>query len=455
MNRTATVGAIKRIGEQLISAGLITKEQLGEALIEQKRTGAKVVATLVALGHIDQLTFLNFLAKQPGIASIDLAGYCIPQELIALIPVEFARKHEVVPMDRMGSDLTVGMACPLDVRVIDELAAMTGLRVRALLVATEAVRLVLDRYYPVADPEARITPDVSGLSTAHSLAEVVLDQVTTSLTFESVMALVRSISGLPALPDTVRRVQETVEDPAMGARDVAEVLKGDPALAAKVISLANAPAHGFKHRVDSVENATALLGLREVYSVSIAAAVVDSFGASSHFDYTAFWRRSVTCGNLAKILARTSGFKERDGVFAAGLLHDIGRAVFAEVAAIPYATINHKATDDAVIADEHESFGIAHPEVGYVVARNWGLPDALCEAIRFHHCPERANTSREFVSLVALASQLGEHLEMPDTVSIEMCTARCEPILQALNIDSDQLSGILDVARALRNATPD
>ena len=447
MEKAVAPGAKLRIGEQLIREGLITSAQLQEALLEQKRTGAKIVATLVSLGHIQQHAFLNFLARQPGMASIDLSGYCIPPELIALIPAEFARRHEVVPMDRMGADLTVGMTCPLDIRVIDELAAMTGMRVRALLVATDAVRLVLDRHYPEASaPEDAV---VAGAS-----PELVLDQVTTGLTFESVMALVRSLAALPALPDTVHRVQEAVADPGKGAREVADILKGDPALAARVISLANAPAHGFKHRVDSVENATALLGLREVYGVVVAAAVVEQFNGAARFDYTAFWRRSVSCGNIAKILACSCGSNAGAGVFAAGLLHDIGRAVLAEVAPVPYGALNQRLTDDHLIVAEHEAFGIAHPEVGYVVARNWGLPAALCESIRFHHGPERARESMEMVNLVALAARLGDHLEYPEAIPMEACVTRCEGLLLALGINPDQLTGILDVARALRNAVP-
>jgi HD-like signal output (HDOD) protein len=471
MTTQATTGVRPRIGEQLVRAGLITREQLEQALAEQKRTGAKIVATLVTLGHIEQRTFLNFLAKQPGIASIDLSGYCIPSELLAIIPAAFARKHEIVPMDRMGKELTVGMACPLDVCVIEELSGMTGLRVRALLVSTDAIRLVLDRYYPELPVEesaktvaaaAEPAPAVSTLAEARPAeagtaearpAEAVIAQVTLGMTFDCVMTLVRAVSTLPALPDTVRRVQEAVENPVLGARDVAEILKGDPALAAKIISLANAPVHGLRHRVDSIEGATALLGLREVYSVTLAAAVVDSFGQSAHFDYNGFWRRSITCGTIAKVLARSCGMKETGGVFAAGLLHDLGRVVFAEIAPVQYGALDLAIADDAIIQLEHNVFGIAHPEVGYIVARDWAFPAPLSEAIRFHHAPERAAEAADTVRLVALAAILTDHLELPDVVTWEVCHEHGAAVLSALGINDEQVIGILDIARALRNAS--
>ena len=455
MNDTITLGAPIRIGEQLIREGLITPEQLQQALEEQQRTGGKIVANLVKLGHIDQRTFLNFLSRQPGVASINLAGYCISRDLLSLVPADFARKHELIPMDKMGAYLTVGMACPLDTALIRDLEDSTGLRVRALLVAPEAIHVALDKYYP-RDPDSDPAGAAGdGSDPSRPAGNAALQQIAMTLTFEGVMTLVRAVSSLPAMPDTVQRVQAAVSDPDKGARDVAEILKSDPALAAKVISLANAPAHGFKHRVESIENATTLVGLREVFAMTLAAAIVDRFDTSTTFDYANFWRRSVTCGNLAKILDRASRNKIGTDVFVAGLLHDIGRAVFAEVAPAPYGALDHDTVDEILIAAEHHTFGIAHPEVGYIVARNWNLPAALAETIRFHACPERATEAPALVNLVSLAANLTDHIERPQVYPLETCVGRFREDLMDRGIDENQLGSILDIARALRDAPPD
>ncbi|MBL7646653.1 MAG: HDOD domain-containing protein [Candidatus Hydrogenedentes bacterium] len=446
MSHVAVDGGRLLIGERLIEEGMITPEQLEEALQQQKRSGTKIVATLIALGHLTQADFLKFLARQPGIASIHLSGYSIPAPVLQLVPAEFARKHEVVPMDTMGSVLTVGMAFPLDASVIRDLEALTKLRVKALLVVPEAIQVALDKYYPAPGVHSSGTKDWSVTASVPSTST--LREVAASLTIDGVMALVRGVSSLPAMPETVQRVQEAVANPDLGASDVAEILKRDPGLSAKIISLANAPVHGIRHRIDSIEAATAMLGLREVYTVAVAAAVVDRLASAPNFDYRAHWRRSGLCGSLAKILARASGINFGSGVYAAGLLHDIGRAVFAEVTPVPYGALQHQVPDEVLVEAEQNAFGISHPEVGYIVAENWALPAPIGACIRFHHQPERARDFPDLVRLVALASQLADHLEMPELVPLSRCTDSA----RTFGMEEHQLTGILDVARALRDS---
>lgn len=446
MGSVLTVGKRQLIGEQLKREGLITEAQLQEALSLQKQTGAKIVATLIALGHIDQPTFLKFLARQPGVASIHLSGFDIPHPILQFIPADFARKHEVIPMDRMGSVLTVGMACPLDVSVIQELEGITQLRISALLVDPQAIQTALDKYYPQRESGDAPAPTEGP---AEVPSEKALRHVSATLTLDGIMAMVRGVSSLPAMPDTVQRIQRAVEDPSMGVMDVAEILKRDPALSAKVISLANAPVHGLRYQIDSIETATAMLGLREIYSVAVAAALVNQFSNATNFDYAAHWRRSSFCGVLAKVLARSIRRDFGTGVFAAGLLADIGRVVLAEVLPIPYGALSHGVPDSELIQAELDAFSIAHPEVGFMVARNWVLPIPLGESIRFHHQPERAQFYPDIVQLVALSARLTDHLEYPELVSLSDCLSA----VNTFGIEESQFAGILEEARALNESS--
>lgn len=137
----------KRIGELLIEAGVISPRQLQDALARQERQGGKTVDTLIELGYMNEREFIRFLSAQPGTPSISLKNYAISDDVIALVPKEFAVKHEVFPIDKMGKLLTVGMVCPLDRQAIEELETLTGLRVKPILCTQQEVRQAILRYY--------------------------------------------------------------------------------------------------------------------------------------------------------------------------------------------------------------------------------------------------------------------------------------------------------------------
>ncbi|MBI2435951.1 MAG: HDOD domain-containing protein [Candidatus Hydrogenedentes bacterium] len=441
-----------RIGELLVQQGIVSQHQLERALARQKDKGGKVVENLIALDFLDTRTFLNFLSKQPGTASIDLLNYTIPSEVIDLVPADFALKHELLPIDKMGRQLTVGMACPLDSETVNELVEMTGMKIRPLLVSMNDIRVALERYYRPRRAETfNLPPSVTPALRPSPTPQETLPKVESALTFETVVHLVREVTSLPALPETVREVRAAMENPASSATDVAEIIRKDPSISAKVLGLANSPAYGFSHHVDSVELATSLLGLREIYSVVLSSAVIDYFERSSTFDYKGFWRRSMICATAAKILAKEGGRKDLSGIFAAGLMHDLGRAVLAEVVPQRYKELDQHMPDEELIAKENELFGVAHPEVGYILAKGWKLPVAICEAIRFHHDFRQAQQGRDIVTLVALAAFMTDTYGKIRRDNVRAFAEQCKEMLQELQMSDQAFIKVLaDTSAAIK-----
>lgn len=387
----------KKIGELLIDAGLITRAQLEEALDLQSQRKAKVVDILIGLGYLDQRTFVRFLAQQPGVASINLSNYMVPANLASLVPREFAVKHEVFPIDKLGKLLTLGMACPLDVKTIQKIEEITSLKVKPLLCAPNDVREAIRRYYP--DPG--LDKEDAELSMREKTAREA------PLKIEGVAYLIRQVSSLPALPDTVNRAREAMTNPMSSVSEVGNIIAMDPAIAAKVLSVANSAAYGFPNRVDNVTLAVTLLGLRETYSIVLSAAVINFFEKSRRFDYKSFWLDAMCCAAASRIVAKVCKRASLSGVFTAGLLHDIGRAALSHVAGDRYAQVPANARGADLIAAEELVFGLAHPEAGFELACHWGLPMAIAEPIRFHHNPERASAeNKDMVAITALAQAM-------------------------------------------------
>ena len=131
----------------LIEAGYLEPKHLEAALALHRSGNKKVVACLCDLGLMDERTFEEFLAKQRGLASISLSNYAIKEEAVGLIPKDFAMKHQVMPIDRLGKLLTVGMVCPLDIQTVREIEQLTGLRVSPLLCSLRDIRACIDECY--------------------------------------------------------------------------------------------------------------------------------------------------------------------------------------------------------------------------------------------------------------------------------------------------------------------
>lgn len=431
-----------------MEADLITEAQLEEALRLQAAQGGRIVEILISLGYLEAAAFTQFLARQPGIPSINLEHYEVPWEMLKLVPREFAVNNEVFPLDRMGNLLTLAMVCPLDTETIRKLEAQTGLRIKPLLCAPADVRIAIQRYYqsPPSDVNRHyeLNEDLAGGEEA--------DELAAPMRLSSVAHTVRQIRYLPGLPDTVQRVKEAMADPEVSVKDVATLLSGDPPIAGKVLSVANSPAYGFYQRVVEVGHAVSLLGLRETYAIVVAATVIEVFNEAGSFDYRAFWRTSLYCAAAASVFAKASAMaKHFRGSFAAGLLHDIGRIVFAELAQDRYARVDSSLHGEALLEAEREVMGLTHAEAGYELALHWELPREIATAIRFHHTPEEAKENRELAALIGLANITADADNAGMALTSDLYAGQ-DTNLELAGIKPTEVNGLLDEYLAQKEA---
>jgi len=131
----------------LREAQLISEEHVEEALRIQQTTGARLGSILVDMGAVSEATLLHFLSQRYGVPTAELSGRQIDTDLVDLIPSTIARESLVLPLNRTGSHLTVAMANPSDVALIDELRFRTGLQVIPMVaMASEIQQAIQDVY---------------------------------------------------------------------------------------------------------------------------------------------------------------------------------------------------------------------------------------------------------------------------------------------------------------------
>ncbi|MBP7634560.1 Flp pilus assembly complex ATPase component TadA [Candidatus Ozemobacteraceae bacterium] len=141
----------KRLGDALVDAGLVTAEQLGQALVKQKELGKRLGKVLAEMKLCTDEQIAKALAGQLGINFIEMDEISIPPEVLRLIPETIVRSHTLLPVARKGNVLTVAMADPLDAFIVDEIRYQTNFEVEEAIAPETALLDVIRRYFGSED----------------------------------------------------------------------------------------------------------------------------------------------------------------------------------------------------------------------------------------------------------------------------------------------------------------
>ncbi len=136
-----------KLGELLVSQGLITGQQLKEASEHRSRQNMRLSASLVQLGHINEKVLATFLSKQYGIPAISLDDVAIPPELTRLVPWSLCEKHMLVPLNMENNKITVAVADPTNVAAVDDVRFLCNMDVQVYLSTESGIKTLIDRAY--------------------------------------------------------------------------------------------------------------------------------------------------------------------------------------------------------------------------------------------------------------------------------------------------------------------
>ncbi|SFM24533.1 HDIG domain-containing protein [Ectothiorhodospira mobilis] len=236
-----------------------------------------------------------------------------------------------------------------------------------------------------------------------------------SLTIEQ---MVDQATGLVSLPAVAVRLNAMVEDPEATVADIGRLISQDPALTIRLLQVANSPFYGLSHRVDTISRAVNVIGIRQIRDLVLATTVAKAFEGIPNelMSMEDFWRHSIYCGLVARLLAEDTGLRETESVFIGGLLHDIGRLLI-------FNREPHEAHQAFLLGiakgggmppqrAEREVLGYDHAQVGGALAGHWNLPDNLIHCIRYHHEPMATPEYAQEVALVHIANTVAHMAEL-------------------------------------------
>ncbi|TCJ14763.1 HDOD domain-containing protein [Parasulfuritortus cantonensis] len=223
---------------------------------------------------------------------------------------------------------------------------------------------------------------------------------------------------LPALPQVLLRVLALCRQEDSGLDDISELIGREPALSARLLSLATSAERHGRTPPRTLLQALIQLGLDAVRVAVIGESIQQVFNglaADQEVNLGPFWRHSLKAAFLAKRLARAVSYPHVEEAYLAGLLHDVGQ--LAMLAAFPadYRPALAEHEDDAWLSRwEEDTFGFTHAEVGAWLAARWQLDGFLADALLYHHeVGERLAHTHMLVQIVWLAHLLAGDREVP------------------------------------------
>ncbi len=135
-----------RLGEMLLSAGMLKSEQLRMAMDIQKAVGGKLGAIVVKLGFLDDETLTKFIAKQQDLPLVDISEMVLPENLIRRLPKEIIDRHQVIPIGFHDGILTLAMADPFDYDAIEEIQLAVDHRIEINIAYRAAIQKAIKEF---------------------------------------------------------------------------------------------------------------------------------------------------------------------------------------------------------------------------------------------------------------------------------------------------------------------
>ncbi len=137
----------KQLGELLIERGILTQAQLDKALVVQQERSGLIGEILVELGFAKEEDIAQALTAQYGFPYLPLSNYDINTEIINIVPGRVARQYLLIPIDKIGNNLTLAMSNPLNVQAIEDVELLSGCSVQTFVSTSSDIKRAIAKYY--------------------------------------------------------------------------------------------------------------------------------------------------------------------------------------------------------------------------------------------------------------------------------------------------------------------
>ena len=233
------------------------------------------------------------------------------------------------------------------------------------------------------------------------------------MTPELSQKLTAAVESMPAFPKSVQRILELTRDVNSTPKDLVEVIDKDPVVTVKILKVVNSAYYSLPRQITSIGNAVVYMGFNTIKNLALSIAAIGMLPKAneSGFDAHQYLLHSLATAALAKQLANKVDDADPMDCFIAGLLHDFGKVVFAQMMPKEFkaALMNSQSTGKALHTSLQREIGADHVLVGAMLVEKWRFAPHLIETIRYQHPSNFKDT--DMIACVFGANQICKKLK--------------------------------------------
>jgi HD-like signal output (HDOD) protein len=225
---------------------------------------------------------------------------------------------------------------------------------------------------------------------------------------ENFKSYVEKIDNLPTLPVVAQEILNITNDLTLSIDKLINIVGRDPAIMAKILSVANSAFFRISDRTTTLHDAMMRIGLNNVKSIAIGISLLTLLSdGKKTSDYARLFNHSLFVGLAARSIARNLKMSIAEDIMMEGLLHDLGYLVLNKYFPDMYKQLLKNLENEKSILDaERDIIHHTHADIGFWLADKWNLPYTILDTTLYHHTPSLAKRNEKHVGIVHIADYI-------------------------------------------------
>jgi len=219
---------------------------------------------------------------------------------------------------------------------------------------------------------------------------------------------VQKVQELPTLPSTAHEILNLTVNPLLSIEQLQRIIERDPAISAKILSVANSAFFSYPVRITKIDDAIIRIGFNSVKSIAVGISILSFLNdGRTSSDYRRLFNHCVTVSLTSRYIAKNLRLSISEDILIDGLLHDLGYMVLLRSFPTIFQKIlsAHEQTG-ALLRAEKNILSYTHSDVGFWLADHWNLPETVLDATLYHHTPSLAKRNEQLLAVIHIADYI-------------------------------------------------